>query len=56
MYKQDSNKLLQTTRTATITSHKTVTVDDYREGGEAYLRDLPNAEMHRLQGMWTSSG
>jgi hypothetical protein len=81
MYKQDSNKLVQTTRTTTITSHKTVTVDDYRnnvasypqwqkflrerhpdttifwgqndiffapEGGDAYLRDLPNAEIHRL--------
>jgi hypothetical protein len=81
MYKQNSNKLVQTTRTTIITSHKTVTVHDYRnnvalypqwrkflrerhpdtiifwrqndifftpEGGEAYLRDLPNAEMHRL--------
>jgi hypothetical protein len=36
MYKQDSNKLVQTTRTTTITSHKTVTVDDYRNNVALY--------------------
>ncbi len=39
MYKQDSNKLVQTTRTTTITSHKTATVDDYRNNVALYPRD-----------------
>ena len=39
MYKQDSNKLVQTTRTTTITSHKTVTVDDNRNNVALYPRD-----------------
>ena len=40
MNKQVSNQKMHNTRTL----HKTVTV----EGVEAYLKDLPEAEMHRL--------